>query len=74
MKPRELDSRTLIDEIVRENYGKVLSLLISRLNHFELAEDALQEAIIAAIETWSDDLIPDNPVAWLVSVASRKAI
>jgi RNA polymerase sigma-70 factor (ECF subfamily) len=74
LKPRELDSRTLIDEIVRENYGKVLSLLISRLNHFELAEDALQEAIIAAIETWSDDLIPDNPVAWLVSVASRKAI
>jgi RNA polymerase sigma-70 factor (ECF subfamily) len=64
----------MINEIVRENYGKVLALLISRFKHFELAEDALQDSIVTAIERWGDGLIPHNPVGWLVSVATRKAI
>jgi RNA polymerase sigma-70 factor, ECF subfamily len=74
LKPQAIDSRPMIDEIVRENYGKVLALLISQFKHFELAEDALQEAIVTAIENWSGDLMPDNRVAWLVSVSTRKAI
>ena len=48
--------------------------LIDSLGDFDLAEDALQEACVAAIERWPRDGLPDRPGAWLLTTARRKAI
>jgi RNA polymerase sigma-70 factor (ECF subfamily) len=52
----------------------VLATLIRVLGDFELAEDALQEAMLAAVERWPVDGIPERPGAWLMTAARRKAI
>jgi RNA polymerase sigma-70 factor (ECF subfamily) len=52
----------------------VLAILIGILGDFDLAEDALQDAVVAATSPWPDDGIPDNPAGWLVTTARRKAI
>ncbi|MEZ4515436.1 MAG: RNA polymerase sigma factor [Chloroflexota bacterium] len=63
-----------IERIFREEYGRVLAILISTLGDFDLAEDMLQETLISALERWPRDGIPDNPPAWMITVARRKAI
>ena len=52
----------------------MLARLNARVCDLELAEDALQEAVIAALERWPDDGLPDHPAAWLLTTARRKAI
>ena len=64
----------LIEKIFREEHGRVLAALISRLGDFELAEDALQDALVNALERWQSDGVPRNPGAWLLTVAKRRAI
>ena len=63
-----------IERIFREEHGRVLAALISRLEDFDLAEDALQDALVNALERWQSDGIPENPGAWLTTVARRRAI
>jgi RNA polymerase sigma-70 factor, ECF subfamily len=53
---------------------RVLATLIRLLGDFDLAEEALQNAFMAAIETWPRDGVPENPRAWLVSVGRFKAV
>jgi len=65
---------TPIERIFREEYGRVLAVLINRLGDFELAEDALQDALVNALERWEIDGVPRNPGAWLMTVARRRAI
>lgn len=65
---------TEIEKTFREEHGRVLAALISRLGDFELAEDALQDALVNALERWKTDGIPRNPGAWLLTVARRRAI
>ena len=64
----------LIEKTYREEHGRVLAALISLLGDFELAEDALQDALVNALERWQMDGIPRNPGAWLLTVAKRRAI
>jgi RNA polymerase sigma-70 factor (ECF subfamily) len=64
----------LIEKTFREEHGRVLAALISLLGDFDLAEDALQDALINALERWKSDGIPRNPGAWLTTVAKRRAI
>lgn len=52
----------------------MLAALIAYLGDFELAEDSLQDALVVALERWSQDGIPQNPGAWLTTTARRKAI
>jgi RNA polymerase sigma-70 factor (ECF subfamily) len=52
----------------------VLATLIRMTGRFDLAEDALQDALLVANEKFSDDRLPDNPAAWLTTVAKRKAL
>ncbi len=52
----------------------MLATLIGSLRDFDLAEDALQEALTAALERWPNDGIPNNPGAWITTTARRKAI
>lgn len=62
-----------VERVFREEHGRVLSILIGLLGDFALAEDALQETFVAALEHWPRQM-PDNPAAWLVAVGRRKAI
>ncbi|PZC48427.1 MAG: RNA polymerase sigma-70 factor, ECF subfamily [Chloroflexi bacterium] len=64
----------LLDTVVREEWGQILAALIATFRDFELAEDALQDAIVTALDHWPRDGAPDNPAAWLTTVARRKAI
>lgn len=63
-----------LSDLVREHHGKALATLIRVLGDFDFAEDALQEAWVAAVESWGANCTPENPAAWLVTTARRKAI
>src|SRR5215831_2905627 len=63
-----------LDRIFRAQSRPVLATLIRLLGNFDLAEDALQDAFTAALETWSKDGLPTSPGAWLTTTARRKAI
>jgi RNA polymerase sigma-70 factor, ECF subfamily len=66
-------ARTL-DRLFRVESGPVLATLIRILGDFQLAEDALQDAFTAALETWPNDGLPAAPGAWLATAARRKAL
>ena len=63
-----------IDVVWRACAPRVLGALIRRYGHVDAAEDALQEALVAAARQWPADGLPDDPQAWLIRVASRKLI
>jgi RNA polymerase sigma-70 factor (ECF subfamily) len=63
-----------IEQIYREESGRILATLIRLLGDFELAEEAVQEAFAAALEHWPTEGTPGNPRAWLVSAGRNKAI
>ncbi|MCI0395088.1 MAG: RNA polymerase sigma factor [Chloroflexi bacterium] len=63
-----------VERIFREEHGRVLATLISQFGDFDLAEDALQDALINALKSWESNGIPNNPGAWLTAVAKRRAI
>jgi RNA polymerase sigma-70 factor (ECF subfamily) len=60
--------------VFREQWGRVLAVLVGFLGDFELAEDAAQEAFAIAAERWPREGTPDHPVAWLVTTARNRAI
>ena len=63
-----------IEQIYREESGRILATLIRLLGDFELAEEAVQEAFAAALEHWPTEGTPGNPRAWLVSAGRNKAV
>ncbi|MGE6663213.1 RNA polymerase sigma factor [Pseudomonas sp. NPDC077408] len=63
-----------IDMLYRTQSRRVLATLIRLLGDFELAEEALHDAFIAAVQQWPRDGLPSNPRAWLVSAGRFKAI
>jgi RNA polymerase sigma-70 factor (ECF subfamily) len=65
---------TEIEKIFRDEAGRALATLIRLVGDFDLAEDALQDAVTVALERWPDGELPSNPRAWLVNVGRNKAI
>jgi RNA polymerase sigma-70 factor (ECF subfamily) len=64
-----------VERAFREESGRVLATLIRHLGgDFELAEDALQDALAQALRTWPRDGVPQNPGAWMTVTARRRAI
>lgn len=63
-----------IEQVFREEYGRIIATLIRISGSFDLAEEALQEAFIAAVSKWELEGSPDNPGAWLTTVAHRKLL
>ena len=63
-----------LEDIFRREHGLVLSSLIKTFGDFDVAEEALAEAVASAVETWPRSGTPENPAAWLLTVARRKAI
>ena len=60
------------EHLLRELAPQVLGAVIRRFHEFAPAEDAVQEALIAAVAQWPQDGIPENPRGWLIQVASRR--
>ena len=69
-----MTTESQIEKTFREEHGRVLATLISQLGDFMLAEDALQDALVNALERWQMDGVPRNPGAWLTTIAKRRAI
>jgi RNA polymerase sigma-70 factor, ECF subfamily len=63
-----------LEQVFREEWGRVLAALIGFLGDFQLAEEAAQEAFAVAAERWPRDGTPHNPRAWLVTTARNRAI
>ena len=61
-----------LEDLLRDLAPQVLGALVRRYGHFDTCEDAVQEALLAASQQWPDAGTPDNPRAWLITVASRR--
>ena len=61
-----------LEHLLRELAPQVLGALVRRYGHFDTAEDAVQEALLAAAQQWPAEGVPDSPRAWLITVASRR--
>jgi RNA polymerase sigma factor (sigma-70 family) len=61
-----------VEDLLRRLAPQVLGALVRRYGHFDASEDAVQEALLAAAMQWPREGRPDNPRAWLVTVASRR--
>ena len=65
---------TPLDDVFRDEWGRVLAALIGFLGDFDLAEEAAQDAFAVAAERWPREAAPDHPRAWLVTTARNRAI
>ena len=63
---------TETEDLLRRCAPQVLGALVRRYGHFDAAEDAVQEALLAAAGQWPAEGVPDNPRGWLIKVASRR--
>ena len=63
-----------VEQAYRDHWSRLLALLVTRLRRFDVAEDSLQDAFVAAARTWPSDGVPDRPAAWLMTVAHRGAL
>ena len=61
-----------LDTALRDEWGRLLALLVARYRRLDLAEDGLADAFEAAARTWPADGVPTNPGAWLLVAARRR--
>ena len=64
----------MLEQVFRDEWGRVLASLVGFLGDIELAEDAAQEAFTIAAERWPRDGTPANPTGWLITTARNRAI
>jgi RNA polymerase sigma-70 factor (ECF subfamily) len=64
----------VLEEVFRDEWGRVLASLVGYLGDFDRAEEAAQEAFAIAAQRWPASGVPDNPGAWLVTTARNRAI
>ena len=66
----------LVEHFFRHEYGRLVAILVGRVGlvHLDSVEDAVQSALLAALETWTRTGEPDNPSAWLYRVAYNRVI
>jgi predicted RNA polymerase sigma factor len=65
---------TDLEQVVREEWGRLVALLLAQFRRLDLVEDALGDAVEAASRTWPVDGAPDNPPAWLLTAARRRVL
>jgi RNA polymerase sigma-70 factor (ECF subfamily) len=69
-----MDPMAAAESVFREESGRIVATLIRISGSFDRAEEAMQEAFAAALASWREKGIPQNPAAWITSVAHRKLI
>ena len=69
---KEILPNAFDEHLLRELAPQVLGAVMRRFRDFAAAEDAVQEALIAAFTQWPRDGVPENPRGWLIRVASRR--
>jgi RNA polymerase sigma factor (sigma-70 family) len=65
-------SGTEVESLLRRLAPQVLGAVVRRYGNFDTAEDAVQEALLAAATQWPNDGVPENPKGWLITVAARR--
>jgi RNA polymerase sigma-70 factor, ECF subfamily len=68
------DVESIIERVFREEWSRIVASLIRISGSFDLAEEAAQEAFATALKSWPAGGVPDNPGAWIMTVAHRKLI
>jgi RNA polymerase sigma-70 factor, ECF subfamily len=71
---RSEEPHAVVDRLFRQEQGRAVATLIRVLGDFDLAEEAVQDAFITALETWPIRGVPDNPGAWITTTARNRAI
>ena len=66
------DTAETLEGLLRRLAPQVLGAVVRRYGNFDAAEDAVQEALVAAVSQWQRDGLPDNPRGWLITVAARR--
>jgi RNA polymerase sigma factor (sigma-70 family) len=61
-----------VENLLRQLAPQALGAVVRRYGHFDVAEDAVQEAMLAAATQWSGEGLPHNPKGWLITVAARR--
>jgi RNA polymerase sigma factor (sigma-70 family) len=69
---QESVSGTEVESLLRRLAPQVLGAVVRRYGNFDTAEDAVQEALLAAATQWPNDGVPENPKGWLITVAARR--
>ncbi len=64
----------VLEQLYREDFGRIVASLIRLIGDFDLAEEAAQEAFATAVEQWPREGVPQNPRAWIIGTARHKAI
>jgi RNA polymerase sigma-70 factor (ECF subfamily) len=72
--PAGAQARAAAEDVARRSYGKLVAYLSARTRDVAGAEDALADALAAALTDWPAHGVPDNPEAWLMAVAKRRII
>src|SRR5437764_3074707 len=68
------DVQRVIEGVARNSYGRLVAYLSSHTRDVASAEDALSEALVAALTAWPRDGVPDKPEAWLLTTARHRLI
>jgi RNA polymerase sigma-70 factor, ECF subfamily len=67
-------ANAIVDQVYRNDWGRIVATLIGTFGDFDLAEESAQEAFAAALNQWPGEGIPDSPAAWIIQTARHKAI
>ena len=68
------DTHRTVERVARESYGRLVAYLSSHTRDVASAEDALSNALVAALTAWPRDGVPQNPEAWLLTTARHSLI
>jgi len=69
-----MNAHDVVEQVARDSYGRLVAYLAVRWRDMALAEDALSDAFLAALETWPRTGVPEKPEAWLLTAARRRMI
>jgi predicted RNA polymerase sigma factor len=69
-----MDARQAAEFAARNSYGRLVAYLVARSQDVTAAEDALGDAFLAALKTWTINGVPENPEAWLLVTARHRLI
>ncbi|HET9051836.1 MAG TPA: sigma factor, partial [Candidatus Dormibacteraeota bacterium] len=63
-----------IARVFREEYGRAVAVLVRSFGDIDVAEEAVQEAFVRALETWPSDGVPPSPAGWIITTAKRRGL